>query len=117
MKTKNGKTEFGVWDQQRKCQLGTLALKNEELPQDEKYHPYSLGIHEIPESGYIFAHVSCLLRVDFQNIFSAKMTGKKYEIVVMVKAEGPSYVKGSAKENSVSIERVLLLEPKEQQIH
>lgn len=103
---------IGIYDAKQKKVIA--RIQPNPVPRDEKYHPCSLGIHEIPESGYIFAHVSCLLRVDLQKIFIAKTAGKKYEIVVMVKAEGPSYVEGSAKEDSVSIGRVLLLEPKEQ---
>lgn len=100
---------LGIYDAKQRKVISRIQPKN--IPRDEKYHVYSLGVHKIPESGYIFAHVSCLLRVDLRRIYSAGEAGKEYEIVVIVKVEGPSYVNGSVREDAVSLERVLLLKP------
>ncbi len=103
--------QVGMYDSGKKRMASRIQPKN--LPQDEKFHPYSLGVHTVPEKGYIFAHSSGLLRVDLSRVYSRSDTGKKYEIVVMAKLEGSAYVKDSKKANSVSIDRILLLTPKE----
>ena len=82
------------------------------VPEDEKYHYYSLGVRKVPVKGYIFAHSSGLLRVETQRCANLLEPDKKYEVVVSVKAQGPAYVPGSNKEDAVCIDRVLLLEPK-----
>ena len=81
------------------------------VPQDEKYHYYSLGVRKIPAKGYIFAHSSGLLRVETKRCANLWNPDKKYEVVVSVKAQGPAYVPNSGKEDAVFIDRVLILEP------
>ena len=100
---------IGIYDEQKKKVVARIIQAS--VPADEKYHTYSLGVIQLPESGYIFAHASCLLRVDLSRIWNRIDAGKKYEVIVSVKAEGPSYVNGSGKNDSVSIDRVLLLVP------
>lgn len=100
---------LGIYDQTRK--KVTARIQVNPVPADEKYHPYSLGVMTIPEAGYLFAHASCLLRIDLRQLYSRQDAEKKYEIVLMVKAEGPAYVPGSTRENAVSLSQVLLLEP------
>ncbi len=102
--------QVGMYDSTRKAMAARIHPKP--LPQDEKYHPYSLGVHKIPSTGYIFAHSSGLLRVDLRQVLGKCDPNKKYEVVVMVKLEGSAYVSGSSKEDAVSIDRILLLEPK-----
>lgn len=101
---------LGMYDRNRK--KVTARIQVNPIPADEKYHPYSLGVMTVPEAGYIFAHASCLLRVDLHQLYSKLDAGKKYEIVLMVKAEGPAYVPGSVRENAVSLSQIFLLEPK-----
>ena len=103
------KLMIGIYDEQKKKVVARIIQAS--VPADEKYHTYSLGVIQLPESGYIFAHASCLLRVDLSRIWNRIDAGKKYEVIVSVKAEGPSYVNGSGKNDSVSIDRVLLLVP------
>ncbi|MBE6394822.1 MAG: DUF4838 domain-containing protein [Lentisphaerae bacterium] len=82
-----------------------------QVPQDEKYHFYSLGVRKVPKRGYIFAHSSGYLRVETKRCANFLEPDKKYEVIVSVKAQGPAYVSGSKKINAVFIDRVLLLEP------
>lgn len=85
------------------------------VPQDEKYHWYSLGVHRVPAKGYIYAHSSGLLRVELQRCANLQNPEKYYEVLISVKVEGPAYVTGSRKQDAVSVERVLLLESEQRQ--
>lgn len=100
---------FGIYDQTQK--KVTHRIQVDPVPADEKYHPYSLGVLSVQEAGYIFAHASCLLRVDLGQLYSKLNAGEKYEVVLMVKAEGSAYVAGSTRENAVSLSRIFLLQP------
>lgn len=99
----------GIYDEVKRQIVVRVTPK---VPQDEKYHLISLGVRPVPRRGYIFAHSSGLLRVDFKFCTDPVNPNRKYEIVLSVKLTGPAYVKGSKKQDSVSIDRLLLLEPK-----
>ena len=89
----------------------TVVSISPQVPQDEKYHIYSLGVRKVPKKGYIFAHSSGYLRVETTRCADLLEPDKKYEILISVKAQGPAYVPESKKINAVFIDRVLLLEP------
>ena len=105
---KGRKFAIGMYDELNRKMVKRIMPA---VPQDEKYHYYSLGVCKVPKKGYIFAHSSCLLRVETKRCADLLEPDKKYEVVISVKAQGPAYVKGSKKEDAVFIDRVLILEP------
>ncbi len=105
---KGRKFMIGMYDELNRKMVTRIMPK---VPQDEKYHYYSLGVRKIPAKGYIFAHSSGLLRVETKRCANLWDPDKKYEVVVSVKAQGPAYVPNSKKEDAVFIDRVLILEP------
>lgn len=107
---KNRALHIGFYDAVAKRVTSRRIFKT--APQDEKYHLQSLGVMKLPAKGYIFVTSSGYLRVDSSRYFSAKDAGRKYEVVVEYKVEGPAYVKGSSRQDAAYISRVFFLEPK-----
>ncbi len=112
-KTKNGCTEFGVWDQDRKCQLSTVKLKNENLPQDEKYHIVRIG--KVPlrnASPYFWGsnswQIQCVLEEFFEP--AASMKENTYDVYMSVKFTGHPYVKDSVKEERIAVDAIFLVQ-------
>ena len=88
----------------------SYEFKRDQLPQDEKYHFYNIGIVDLHVASLFWMHRTWYIQQDFSNFFR-RGEDNKYNIYVSVKFTGPAYVKGSTKENAISIDRFLLVRP------
>ena len=112
-KTKNGCTKFGVWDQERKCQLSSVELKNESLPQDEKYHIIRVGKFPLRNaSPYFWGSNSWQIQYFFKEIFNPKasVAENTYDVYMSVKFTGKPYVKDSVKEERIAVDALFLVQ-------
>lgn len=112
-KTKNGCTKFGVWDQERKCQLSSVELKNESLPQDEKYHIIRVGKFPLRNASPYFWgsnswQIQCVLEEFFEP--TASMKENTYDVYMSVKFTGHPYVKDSVKEERIAVDAIFLVQ-------
>ncbi len=107
----------------------TVTLTPEEIPQDGKYHLYSLGrvqvkptLHPKPGSGamaalgtVIWALEERKLGVCVDRVYEPEAEGPDANVwnaYLSLKVDGPAYVRGSAATNGVWLERVLLVRPR-----
>ncbi len=79
------------------------------IPGDEIYHWYRLGPWRIEPGTLIHVHRSWQLQVGLDRALSVGHLEQDWFVFVSLKFEGPSYVQGSKKEDSIFIGRVLLL--------
>ena len=100
----------GFQDRSIKRGFHSYRFKRETLPQDEKYHFYNIGIVDLHIASLFWMHRTWFIQQDFSNYFE-RGGNNKYNIYVSVKFTGPAYVKGSTKENAISIDRFLLVRP------
>ena len=103
---------FGYRDPMNKKNGKTKNIPLTQLPQDEQFHYYSLGEVELSPQCYIYVHPSWHIQQSLGECFSATLQeDNRCEIFLSLKAEGPAYVKGSKKENALTLDRVLLVKP------
>ncbi len=86
----------------------SYEFKRDKLPQDEKYHFHRIGTVELHVHSLFWMHRTWYIQHDFSNFFR-RGENNQYEVYVSVKFTGPAYVKGSTKENAISIDRFLLV--------
>ncbi len=106
----------------------TVTLSPTEIPQDGKYHLYSLGrvqvkptMHPKPGSGamavpgtVIWALEGRKLGVCIDRVYDPEAEGPDANVwnaYISLKVDGPVYVRGSTATNGVWLERVLLIRP------
>lgn len=112
-KTKNGRTGFGVWDTNRKCQLCSISLKNEDLPQDEKYHIVRVGKILLRNSSpYFWGTSTWLIQCVLEEFYepTASKEDNIYDVYMSVKFSGKQYVPNSTKEDRIAIDAVYLVQ-------
>ncbi len=85
----------------------SYEFKRESLPQDEKYHFVNVGTVELHVASLFWMHRTWFIQQDFSRFFR-RGENNKYDVWVSVKFTGPAYVKGSTKENAISIDRFIL---------
>ena len=87
------------------------VFKPEELAQDEKYHLYLVGrtVPNVYHRLVLWGHVSWSLRLMelLKPALDATDPDREMDIYVSCKVTGPAYVKGSAKENAVYVDKVV----------
>ncbi len=88
----------------------SYEFKRDKLPQDEKYHFVNIGTVELHVASLFWMHRTWFIQQDFSRYFR-RGENNKYDVWVSVKFVGPAYVKGSTKENAISIDRFLLIRP------
>ena len=108
-----GVLEFGFYDVTNKKQVHTVSIPKERLPQDEKFHFYPIGKITLAPKCYIWAHSSWNIQRDMDEFYEWNGISNDYEAFISIKAEGPAYVAGSEKANSVMVDRILLIRSQE----
>ena len=103
--------KLGLFDGATKRQLSTTIS---DFPQDEKYHWFKIGNFKLGTNTKIwlteFWHVTLLFKDTFISADGVKEEDNpnNYEFWVSLKFQGPAYVKGSQKPNSISLDRAFL---------
>jgi len=99
-----------LYDEQTK-KLAEKAIPGDKVPRDEAYHFYLAGRMKGSPTLYLWAHASWRLSQRLRMAYNPALPDQKtYDVYVSLKLEGPAYVPGSARENSFSVDRVILVE-------
>ena len=86
-------------------------LEWSEIPQDEKYHWYSMSNILLAPKCRFWAHWSWgMTPIDLSECYDGTLPGRRVDIYFSMKFVGPVYVKGSTKPNSISVDRVIVVE-------
>jgi hypothetical protein len=99
---------FGIYDRFNNRNSIEKALSAEEIPQDEQFHLFSLGKHQITPGMICWIHWTQLvsLKLDYAYVPDGN---NLYEVVVSMKISGEPYIRGSQSQPDIFIERVLLV--------
>ena len=103
--------EMGLYSASSKRELTTKKISKAELPHDEKFHFYSLGKVTLEPKCYVRVHKSWIIQQKLWDFYESNGISNEYEIYLSLKAQGPSYVSGSQKEDAILMDRVLLVRP------
>ena len=88
----------------------SYEFKRDTLPQDERYHFHHIGTVDLHVASLFWMHRTWFIQQDFSRFFR-RGADNRFDVYVSVKFTGPSYVKGSSKEDAISIDRFLLVRP------
>lgn len=104
--------ELGIYDNANKRFLAQMVFKGGNVPQDEKYHWYTFKNITLSKNCRMWGTSSWALTPvpKLQKAFDPAAPGKKYDICISYKLTGPAYVAGSKKDNTASIDRVIVVE-------
>jgi len=111
-RTQNGSTRFEIYDWMEKKALCTKEMKTSDVPKDEKYHLLKIGRvtfsnKTLCSRAWFHGASTTEINCDLSRIFPP---GSSYDAYVSVKFQGPDYVPGSTKENSLMVERLVFVE-------
>jgi hypothetical protein len=88
----------------------SYEFKRDALPQDERYHFHHIGTVDLHVASLFWMHRTWFIQQDFSRFFR-RGADNRFDVYVSVKFTGPSYVKGSTREDAISIDRFLLVRP------
>jgi hypothetical protein len=98
---------IGIYDVTNKIMGPEVTIKKEDIPQDGKYHWYKVGTYPISERTYVWTGY-WLIQIYLNKAFFPPLV-RNMEVNVSMKVLGPAYVEGSKDENSISVDRVILV--------
>lgn len=98
---------MSVYDSRRGRVPAKLDLGADKIPQDGKFHLYSLGKHIIKPGMKVIVHWSNRISIKLDFAY-APNDNTPYEVFVSLKLDGAPFVKGSTKPGNVMVDRVLL---------
>ncbi|HJN15142.1 MAG TPA: DUF4838 domain-containing protein [Armatimonadota bacterium] len=79
------------------------------VPRDEAYHWYRLGPYRVTPGSILFAHRSWHMSLKIDRPLMLGYPEEDWYAFVALKLEGPAYVRGSKKENALSVGRIVLV--------
>ena len=90
------------------------ALKPEDIPTDERYHWHYVGRARGSATLWFWAHHSWVFDHRLHMTHNPALPDPlHYDVYVSLKLEGPAYVPGSERGNAFSIDRLILVEVRE----
>jgi hypothetical protein len=98
---------IGIYDVIRKKTGPEITIKKEDIPRDGKYHWYKVGRYEISDKTYLWTGY-WMIQIYLTKAYQSPM--RAMDIYASVKVVGPSYVKDSKEQDSLSVDRVVLAE-------
>ena len=99
--------QIGIYSRSAKKALATVTLS---VKSEEKYHFYKIAQVKLEPVTLLYIHSSWYIQQHLDRYFTAG-ENNVYEIWISLKAQGKAYCKNSVRENSLSVDRILLLEP------
>ncbi|MBR4222672.1 MAG: hypothetical protein IKR81_16045, partial [Victivallales bacterium] len=99
--------KMGLYTVETKKFHTTYEMPADKIPQDEKYHWYTLGKFEITPRTYIWFHWTWRLSQYIDSVY-VKGGDNFWNIHVSVKLTGEPYVKGSKSKPQVLVDRIIL---------
>ena len=106
-----GGLNMGVWSDVGRKYLVVKTVPADSLPQDEMFHLHHVGTVTLEPKCKVFVHKSWIIQHRVGEFFEPGGLPNEYDVYVSLKLEGPSYVKGSTKEDAVLMDRILLVKP------
>ena len=106
-------TAIGVYDYGTKKSISIDLRKD--LPQDEKYHWYKIGVYELTPGTFVWGfywQTQCSL-AHLCLPPGGKADANNWEVWVSLKFTGPGYVNGSTRTNEIYWDQVMLVKPDE----
>jgi hypothetical protein len=105
---------FFLYDGPSKRSGPTLEIKD--IPTDEKYHLYKMGLFALGRDTIICGHWSWIMNCawlapQYVNADGMKDNPNEWDVYISVKVTGPVYVPGSTNENALWLDRVILVKP------
>ncbi|MBO4345337.1 MAG: DUF4838 domain-containing protein [Victivallales bacterium] len=100
------KLVFGMYEQANAYHVSNCSVAREDLPQDEKYHWYYVGNTPLYPQLILYIHWTWLLNVQPGKFYDANDPNQSYDVYILLKAQGPAYVKGSTSVNDVRVARM-----------
>ena len=101
---------FGIYDKLAKKDQLKFTMPRHNIPTDEKYHWVYAGRVK-PTAGSIYwLFWTWGIGGSINNIFNPTSPEKEYDMFVSLKIQGPSYVKGSKKQDNIFFDRVIFAE-------
>ncbi len=97
---------FGMYEQTNAHYVSSCSVAKEDLPQDEKYHWYYVGNTALYPRLVIYIHWTWELGVQPSKYYDANNPDQSYDIYILLKFQGPAYVKGSTAINDVRLARM-----------
>ena len=108
------KFEYGVYHASTNKLFVRNYLEKSEIPQDEKYHWYSIKNVLLAPKSRFWAHWSWgMTPIDLSECYDGTEPGRRLDIYFSMKFTGPAYVKNSVQGNSICIDRVIAVESKQ----
>lgn len=100
---------FGLYEKtfQKYLLFGSISPDN--IPQDEKYHWYCIGITRLYPELILWMHQSWGLSWDLGKCFNSAVPEQSYKVYVLLKFQGPGYVKGSKQSSDICLARAALV--------
>ena len=100
------KLVFGMYNQATAYYVSSCSVPKENLPQDEKYHWYYVGNTALSPKLIVYIHWTWSLNVQPGKFYDAKNAKQSYDIYILLKAQGPAYVKDSTQINDIRVARM-----------
>ena len=102
--------EFGLYERSHTKYLVYGSIRAGAIPQDEKYHWYHAGTTRLYPSLSLWIHWTWGLSVSIGRFYNENNPDKKYEIYLLMKLQGPAYVRNSEKPNDVRLAAIAFKE-------
>ncbi len=103
------KVVFGMYEQANAYYVSNCSVPKENLPQDEKYHWYYVGNTALSPNLIVYIHWTWELNVQPGKFYDEKTPKQFYDIYILLKAQGPAYVKGSTAINDIRVARMAFI--------
>ena len=97
---------FGMYEQANAHYVSNCTVPADILPQDERYHWYHVGKTALYPRLVLYIHWTWELNVQPNKYYDANNPNQEYDIYILLKAQGPKYVKGSTQINDLRVARM-----------
>lgn len=101
---------FGIHEFKHAKYLIVGGITKADVPRDEKFHWYYAGRTRIySDETRLWLHWSWTLSFSLKKALTADFLNQYYDVYVSLKLQGPSYVAGSKKPDSVRVDQIVLV--------
>jgi hypothetical protein len=104
---------MGLYGDVSRKELVRKHISPDKLPQDEMFHLHYLGRVTLEQKCKVWVHKSWYIQHKLGEFYKSGGLPNDYEVYLSLNVQGPSYVKGSSKEDAVLMDRVLLVRPRD----
>ncbi len=110
-RTKNGRTDFGIYNSNRAAVEISRAVKNSDLPKTEKFQLYFIGtVYFRNPLGRLYCGSSWGIQCSLLPVIEE---GKAFDVYVSARFSGPDYYPGSKSPCALAVDYAIFVENKE----